>query len=142
MFISGATGVNAALMNGFFEPTQEKGLDGRVLYAKRGDAISCIRHRGGVWEVLLVSCKDKGTKSPAYVEGGCALDACTSRVWKLINPGEQGSYNDAPSVKLVTGEEAQRQVRGCPTSIPACAPHLPHPSPFLCVTRFCFCAGR
>ena len=108
MFISGATGVNAAFINGFFEPTQEKGLDGRLLYAKRGDASVCIEHFGGKWEVKPVS--GKGTSSGwAYVAGGCGLEACTSRVWK-VSDGK--AWNDAPSVKLVAGAEAQRQVRG------------------------------
>jgi hypothetical protein len=105
VFISGATGEMAALINGFFEPTQEKGLDGRVLYAKRGDASVCIEHRTGDWEVKLVS--EKGTDDCwAYVAGGCGLEACTSRVWTVFD-GE--AWNDAPSVKLVAGAEAERQ---------------------------------
>ena len=110
MFISGATGVNAARINGFFEPTQEKGLDGRALYAKRGDASACIEHYGGDWQVKPVS--SKGTANCwAYVEGGCGLEACTSRVWK-VGDGKGTGFHDAPNVKLVTGAEAQRQVRG------------------------------
>ena len=110
MFISGATGGNAASINGFFEPTQEKGPDGRVLYAKRGDASMCIEHYGGTWQVKAVS--HKGTDGAwASVAGGCGLEACTSRVW-MVDDGTPGPLVDAPSVKLVAGAEAQRQVRG------------------------------
>ena len=110
MFISGATGVFAAAINGFFEPTQEKGPDGRVLYVKRGDANRCIEHRTGDWEVKRVSAKGKDG-AWAYVAGGCGLEACTSRVWK-VTEGKGTGFHDAPSVKLVAGAEAQRQVRG------------------------------
>ena len=44
VFISGATDVNAATINGFFEPTQEKGLDGRLILTKRGDAGMVMEH--------------------------------------------------------------------------------------------------
>ena len=108
MFISGATGDYAAAINGFFEPTQEKGLDGRALYAKRGDASMCIEHYGGKWQVKAVSSKGKDS-AWAYVAGGCGLEACTSRVWKV---GDGKAFHDAPSLKLVAGAEAQRQVRG------------------------------
>ena len=154
MFISGATGVHAASINGFFEPTQEKGLDGRLLYVKRGDASQCIEHFGEKWEVKPVSGKGK-TNAWAYVAGGCGLEACTSRVWR-VDDGTPGPFVDAPSVKLVAGAEAQRQVRGgClharqhappPQLQPPPSPPIPPPaiSPFslFCVTRFCFCAGR
>ena len=103
MFISGATGVNAARINGFFEPTQEKGRDGRALYAKRGDASVCIEHYGGKWQVKLVSGKGKGS-AWAYVAGGCGLEACTSRVWKV---GDGKAWNDAPGVKLVLEAEVR-----------------------------------
>ena len=104
MFISGATGGNAAYINGFFEPTQEKGPDGRVLYVKRGDASQCIEHHGGKWQVKSVSgkCTDGCT---AYVAGGCGLEACTSRVWKV---GDGKAWNDAPGVKLVAEAEVRR----------------------------------
>ena len=105
MFISGATGVNAAAINGFFEPTQEKGPDGRALYAKRGDASVCIEHYGGYWQVKAVSSKGTGVCT-AIVAGGCGLEACTSRVWKVW---DGKAFHDAPSVKLV----AEAEVRLC-----------------------------
>ena len=110
MFISGAIGDWAASINGVFEPTQEKGLDGRVLYAKRGDASMCIEHIAGLWQVKYVSNKGKNN-SHAHVAGGCAPEACASRQWRVSLDGK--SWSDAPGVKMVTGAEAARKVSGC-----------------------------
>jgi hypothetical protein len=99
--ISGATGANAARVNGVYEPTEEKGVDGRVLYRKRGDPSKCMEHRGGNWEVKQVS--RKGTAAGfAFVAGGCAAEACTSRKWRLA---DGGPFQDAPSVKMVAESE-------------------------------------
>jgi len=109
VFISGATGINSAGINGLFDPTQEKGLDGRVLYAKRGDKSVCMEHFGGMWQVEHVS--NKGTDNCyAWVAGGCGAEACTSRQW-MVWDGE--TYAEAPLVKMVAGAEAQRQVGCC-----------------------------
>jgi hypothetical protein len=143
VFISGATGDYAVRINGFFEPTQEKGLDGRVLYAKRGDASQCIKHYEGKWHVKAVS-DEEAYKYWACVLGGCGLEACTSRVWNVWD-------NNAASVKLVAGAEAQWQVRGgClrarlhapPPQLQPRSPPAISPFPLFCVTQFCFCAGR
>ena len=116
--ISGATGPYAAWINGVLEPTQEKGLDGRVLYRKRGDGSMLLEHRDGKWEVKSVSNKGKNLGN-AYVAGGCAAEACTSRMWKVFD----GTWQDAPSVKMVAGAEAQRQVER------RCMRALHHPPP-------------
>ena len=109
VFISGATGVHAAAINGFFEPTQDKGPDGRLILTKRGNAGMLMEHTAGRWRVKSVS--DKGTTScNAYFEGGCALAACTSRQWRV---GNGKTFSDAPGVKMVTGAEAERKVSGC-----------------------------
>ena len=109
VFISGATDVNAAI-NGFFEPTQEKGLDGRLILTKRGDSSMLMEHYDGDWHVKPVS--DKGTDGcSAYVAGGCALAACTSRQWMVSF--DANTFSDAPGVKMVTGAEAERKVSGC-----------------------------
>ena len=47
----------------------------------------------------------------AYVIGGCPLEKCASRVWKVR--GSDDCMIDQPSVKIVLGEEGKRQVRGC-----------------------------
>ena len=132
--ISGATGPKAAAINGVLEPTQEKGLDGRVLYRKRGDPRIIMEHRGGHWEVKNVSSKGENT-CKAYVAGGCAAEACTSRMWKVTFDG--ATFEDAPSVKMVAGAEAQRQVeRRCMR-----AHHPPPPLQLLPLTCCAFCAG-
>ena len=108
VFISGAAGHNSAGINGFYTVTEEKSSDGRVVLSKRGDASMCIEHFAGEWQVKYVS--DKGTPAGlVLVEGGCALEDCTSRVWRVDNGKE---FEDQSSVKIATGEEAERQVRG------------------------------
>ena len=108
MFISGAAGLYSAGINGFYTVTEEKSCDGRVVLSKRGDASMCIEHFAGRWQVKPVS--DTGTGAcMAYVQGGCALEDCTSRVWRVYN-GKEGE--DQPNVKMATGSEAERQVSG------------------------------
>ncbi len=111
MFISGATGSLASVVNGYYEPTEEKGADGRVMYAKRGDGGVCIKHFVGDWLVMYSS--KKGTSFAeavkAYVIGGLALESCASRVWKVYDCNEE-KFFEQPSVKMVTGAEAEQQV--------------------------------
>ena len=108
VFISGAAGPGSALINGFYTVTEEKSSDGRVVLSKRGDANMCIEHFTGKWQVKYVS--SKGTSAcMAGVQGGCALEDCTSRVWRVYNGKE---FEDQPSVKMATGSEAERQVSG------------------------------
>jgi uncharacterized cupin superfamily protein len=102
VFISGATGVYAAWINGFFDPTQEKGPDGRLILSKRGDAGVLMEHFGGKWQVKAVSDKGKDV-CYATVAGGCALAACTSRQWIVSFDGK--THSDAPGVKMETGAE-------------------------------------
>ena len=99
VFISGATGPYAARINGFYGVTEEKSLDGRLVLIKRGDPSVCIEHQGGVWEVKEVSNKGKAGCF-ANVAGGCALEDCTSRVWRVWNG--KGSIDDQPSMKMAT----------------------------------------
>ena len=109
MFISGATGPHAAAINGYFAPTQEKGLDGRFVLSKRGDTNMCIEHSGGKWQLKHVSSKGMGA-CWAYVAGDCALQDCTSRVWKVTVDGQ--THVDQASVKMATGSEAEQKVCG------------------------------
>ena len=108
VFISGAAVLRSAAINGFYTVTEEKSSDGRVVLSKRGDASMCIEHFAGAWEVLPVSSKGKDTCT-AYVQGGCALEDCTSRVWRVAN-GKK--FEDHSSVKMAIGSEAERQVSG------------------------------
>jgi hypothetical protein len=97
VLISGAQGSNSFFINGVFKPTNEKGPDGRVLYVKRGDRSQCIEHHGGTWQHKNV--ETKGTDScSACVAGGCALEECTSRVWKVLD--QKKGLHDAADVKL------------------------------------------
>ena len=98
VFISGATGLSAAVINGPYDRTGAIS-GGYAVYSKRGDPSMCIEHQGGRWQVKDVSNKGKSA-CKAYVAGGCALEDCTSRVWKVGNGKE---FDDQPSVKMATG---------------------------------------
>ena len=111
VFISGAAGMYSAGINGFYTVTEEKSCDGRVVLSKRGDASMCIEHFAGRWQVKEVS--GKGTNvCMASVQGGCALEDCTSRVWKVDDGIPENPLVEQPSVKMATGSEAERQVSG------------------------------
>jgi Leucine-rich repeat (LRR) protein len=104
VLISGARGSRAQDINGFFVPTQEKGLDGRVMYAKCGDPGRCIEHGAGVWQVKRTS--DKGTdKCVAYVAGGRGLEACSSHTWRVLN---YRIMEDQRDVKVATAADGVR----------------------------------
>ena len=105
VFISGATGGNAAKVNGLFEPSEEKSSDGRVVYKKRDDASIVVEHFTGDWEVKPASNKGKAGCF-ALVKGGCALEACVGRVWRVV---ESGAFHDQKDVKMSTGAEAEAQ---------------------------------
>jgi hypothetical protein len=122
VFISGATGIHALGINGPFDPTQEKGLDGRVLYAKRGDKSTWMEHFGGKWHVKSVP--HKGTDScTAWVSGGCGAEACTSRQWMVTFDNK--TLTDAPAVQIVAEAEV------CSCCMPSCAILTAHLPPLL-----------
>jgi hypothetical protein len=138
LFISGATGALAGDINGGYDRTGEM-CGGYALYRKRCDPSIIMEHRGGDWEVKPVS--SKGTAHLcAYVAGGCAAEACTSRMWKVDDGVDGSPHQDAPSVKMVAGAEAQRQVeRRCMRALQ----HTPPPPrvQLLPLTCCAFCAG-
>jgi len=107
VFICGATGPHSAMIDGFYEATEEWGLDGRVLYKKRGDGV-WIEHFEGKWQIKDASGKgmDSGNAS---VAGRCRLEACVSLVWEVSDGKE---HKEQPSLKMTTGPEAERQVGG------------------------------
>jgi hypothetical protein len=109
VYISGATGKHASRINGFFDPSQKKGPDGRLILTKRGDASILIEHFGGMWQIKPASCQGDDLCF-ARVPGGCALAKCSSFPWRESN-GE--GFIDAPGVKMETGAEAERKVSGC-----------------------------
>ncbi len=109
IFISGATSQHQQpSFNGIFDPTGEKGLDGRVLYKNRLDPTTVIEHFGFKWQVKNVGHIGQDT-SFAWVTGFCPFEACKSKVWQVANGGE---FEDQPSVKMVTGAEAEAQASG------------------------------
>jgi len=106
VFISGAQG--ASSVNGFWRATAER-QGGRVVYVKVGDASNdryCIEHFGGKWQLKRVTHKGQNLCT-AYVPGGCALEACTSRVWS-VSDGE--TCVPQSSVKMLCGADAEREV--------------------------------
>jgi hypothetical protein len=104
LFIEGVKGKQSG-MNGGYYVTGEKS-EGYDVYGKVGDDSLCIEHFRGRWQVKLVS--DKGTNAAdASVPGGCALEACTSRVW---NVGDGTAFLPQPSVKMLFGADAEREV--------------------------------
>ena len=120
-------GVYSAVINGFFEPTQEKGGDGRVIYAKRDEPSVCIEHFGGHWQVKLMS--ERGTANcfaEEYVGSDCAIEACTSYRWVDYDENDV-LCNPSSFFEIATGEEAERQVRGsCRRARQNELPPLPH----------------
>jgi len=111
VFISGATLSSAVCINGFFEPTEDRGNNGSVVYSKRGSEDICIEHVNGKWKVKPKSVKCRGREECfAYFRGACALEACTSRAWSVLSGG---NVSHVPTVKMVAGSEAERQVSSC-----------------------------
>ncbi len=97
-------------LNGFWEPDatlQRRG--GRVVYVKANNSKLCIEHYGGHW--VLKWRKNIGqAHCLAHVEGGCALEDCSSRLWHLLlSHGSSVQFNDE-KVKMRTGEKAMHKV--------------------------------
>jgi hypothetical protein len=55
------------LLTGCYDPTEERGIDGRVVYRKRGDCSFRIQHSGGLWEFRQENVLF------ATIPGGCGL---------------------------------------------------------------------
>ncbi len=114
VFIFGATGALCSVVNGYYEPTEEKGVDGRVMYRKVGDGGVWIEHFEGYWQILgfLVSFQ---TVRFAETPGLCSLEFCAERYWKEFDVDPNFSFRqthsrEQSSVKMVTGAEAVQQV--------------------------------
>ncbi len=110
MFIFGATGVLcSAVVNGYYEPTEEKGVDGRVMYRKVGDGGVWIEHFEGHWGIKYGTNKGKDACTALLLNCHCALESCASRVWKVLDHSK-ALFFEQPSVKISTGAEAEQQV--------------------------------
>ena len=96
--IIGATGASGAHINGLYSPTQERGLDGRVVYSKVGDASMRIKHSSGAWQVQNVSSTGSFSCWAGISSGGCALEACGgSPSWRQAD-FETMSFVDQPGL--------------------------------------------
>jgi hypothetical protein len=86
-----------------YDPVFSEKWEGRLLYRKRDDADKWIEHFGGKWEVKAAS--NRGSDNCwAWIEGGCALEACGSRDWNVYDK----SWIQQKSVCLTYGSEAIR----------------------------------
>jgi len=77
-----------------------------VLYVKSSHDGFCIEHFRGKWQLKPLSNKGQNL-SAAEVPGGCALEACTSRVWSV---SDGSTHVPQPSVKMLCGGDAEREV--------------------------------
>jgi len=105
--IRGATGVHSSSINGFYEPDVESDSSGScvVVYRKRDDDGTCIEHRAGDWEVKPVAAR--GTADLyAYVQGGCALEACAARTWTVH---DKKAWQAQRGVMILAGGDAERE---------------------------------
>ena len=109
MFVSGATGGLCSVVNGYYEPTEEKGVDGRVMYRKVGDGGVWIEHFEGHWQIKYGTAKGKGNSKAFLLNCYCALESCASRVWQVLDPGAAKFFKQS-SLKISTGAEAEQQV--------------------------------
>ena len=138
VFIRGATGLYSLYINGLFDPTEEKSSDGRVVYKKRGDADTIIEHFSGDWQIKRAREKGLSVYCCTFVRGGCALEACADRVWRVV---EANAVHDRENVKMSSGAEAEAQASSLDARAHA-STTLPRPSlralpPMVCpVTRF------
>jgi hypothetical protein len=96
-----------AVINGIYDPIpNEKSQDGRVRYRKRDDVQLWIEHHGGRWDVK--NSEDLGSNTcKATIPGGCRLELCKARDWKVA---DGGFLKVQQNVYLTFGAEAERMV--------------------------------
>jgi hypothetical protein len=107
VFIDGITINNNNSYNGVYYRTSEIS-NGYSVYKKLDGTLLCIEHSEATtnWQLKDLSSKGRNWCS-AYVQGGCALEDCTSREW-CVHSGV--THINQPSVKMLTGAEAERAV--------------------------------
>jgi hypothetical protein len=96
-----------AVINGIYDPMpNDKSQDGRVRYRKRDDVKMYIEHHEGSWDVKAST--DLGSNScKATIPGGCRLELCKARDWKV---SDGGVWKVQQHVYLAFGAEAERMV--------------------------------
>ena len=93
-------------VNGLFDPSKERGKDGRVIYVKRSDGSMIIEHRAGSWHMKPPDFK--GLEAClAFVPGGRSLEMCLPHAWH-VHDGKL--WVEQASVRMVKGAEAERWV--------------------------------
>ena len=116
------TDIYAGAINGGYDRTGEM-CGSYALYRKRVDPGIIMEYCDGMWQFKHVSSKGTANCLAYVIAGRCsAAEACWSRLWKVW---DGATFHDAPSVKMVAGAEAERQV-GC------CRLHAPPPPPAHC----------
>ena len=100
-------GPSAAAINGIYDPiSNHKSQDDRVRYRKRDDAQMWIEHHEGTWDIK--NSTNLGSQAcKAYISGGCRLELCKARDWKVT---EGGGWKEQTTVNLTFGAEAERLV--------------------------------
>ncbi len=86
--------------------------DYRVLYVKEGDDGWWLEHCGGKWQLKQKEHKGKDL-AWATVVGGCALEACGSRVWR-VSVSKGAPWEDDEDIKIAVGGDALAKVNTVP----------------------------
>ena len=126
LFISGAEGAYAVSVNGIYDRTSEM-RGGFSLYRKRDEPSVFIEHSDGDWDLMINFGFPFFHFVAAIIEGGRVLEACASRVFYVRNGANIDEFDKTTTIKIATGEEAERQVRGsCRRARQHELPPLPH----------------
>ena len=86
--LRGATGVNAAEINGWYEPTAEF-VNNASLYRKLGDADKWIEYINGKWAVKRTANRGNDTcYAYAIIKPAVALEECPIDSWMVVDGGK------------------------------------------------------
>ena len=120
IYLRGATGSVSQMINGAYDMTTDV-ADGYHIYGKRDGDGMVIEHNCGRWGVKHL--QEIGTPANlANVQGGCAINACMSRVWRVgdttsirlkENLGSRsysGGFFEDPNITMLVGPDAEREV--------------------------------
>jgi hypothetical protein len=111
VYIKGAVGDVAENCNGAYEPTSEIG-NGRVRYRKYENSDIWIDHYQDQWGVKSAGMKGTSTVY-GFVHGACALEACGSRTWKVVNERTH-TYEEQSGVKMEFMDKVSTHNLFCP----------------------------
>jgi len=97
--ISGATGINAAFVNGVYDETDEFSC-GQHVYIKRSDPRKCIHFWAltGTWHVTETEHKGQNDRGRAYLDHRGGLETATwMNTWNVVEDGNK--YHVQPNVR-------------------------------------------